>query len=130
MPSDTTTYLHLTVPYGSVQRLYEVGAVPKVVGPQTGLAAAVLAAGTSVVGVRFRPDAAAAVLGLPVSKLTRPFELVTCPGIHDVPRRPPIASPPGIGGRQMRHRTQRPKRASPAVKRGSVVPAVAMRDYT
>lgn len=69
VPCDATAYLHRTVPHGSIELVCSVGAVPNVVGPQTGPTAEVLAAGTSVVGVRFRPGAAAAVLGLPVSEL-------------------------------------------------------------
>jgi AraC-like DNA-binding protein len=46
-----------------------VSALPKIVGPQTGPTEEVLAPGTTIVGVRFRPGAAPAVLGMPASEL-------------------------------------------------------------
>jgi AraC-like DNA-binding protein len=62
-------YTHRTVPHGSIELSVEVGALPRVVGPQTGPVIETLAPGTTVVGVRFQPGAAPAVLGLPASEL-------------------------------------------------------------
>lgn len=62
-------HTHRTVPNGSAELVCEVGSVPRVVGPQTGPTAETLAPGSTVVGVRFRPGAAAAILGLPASEL-------------------------------------------------------------
>jgi hypothetical protein len=47
----------------------QAGQPLKVVGPQTGPRAELLPAGARVVGLRFRPGAAPAVLGLPASEL-------------------------------------------------------------
>jgi methylphosphotriester-DNA--protein-cysteine methyltransferase len=65
----SSAHLHRTVPHGSVELLCGVGGAPKVVGLQTRPTRQVLAPGTSVVGIRFRPGAAPAVLGLPASEL-------------------------------------------------------------
>ena len=46
-----------------------VGAAPRVVGPLTAPSVDVLAPGTTVVGLRFHPGAAPAVLGMPASEL-------------------------------------------------------------
>lgn len=46
-----------------------MGAAPRLVGPQRGPTEAVVRARTTVVGVRFRPAAAASVLGVPASAL-------------------------------------------------------------
>lgn len=62
-------YAHRTVPHGSIELVIEVGALPRVVGPQTGPVIETLAPGTTVVGVRFQPGAAPAVLGVPASEL-------------------------------------------------------------
>jgi AraC-like DNA-binding protein len=66
---DAAPYEHGTVPNGSADLVYELGSVPHVVGPQTGPIREVLAPGTTVVGVRFRPGAAPAVLGVPAAEL-------------------------------------------------------------
>src|SRR5215211_205374 len=66
---DAAPYAHHTVPNGAVELLCELGSVPQVVGPQTGPTAEILAPGTTVVGVRFHPGAAPAVLALPASEL-------------------------------------------------------------
>jgi AraC-like DNA-binding protein len=63
------TYLHRTAPDGSVELVCQAGQPLKVVGPQTGPRAELLPAGARVVGLRFRPGAAPAVLGLPASEL-------------------------------------------------------------
>jgi AraC-like DNA-binding protein len=61
-------YRHRTIPHGSIEIACEIGAVPQVVGPQTGPRVETLAPGTTVVGLRFRPGAAPAVLGMPASE--------------------------------------------------------------
>ncbi len=63
------TYTHRPVPNGSAELLCEVGAMPQVVGPQTGPLEHTLTPGTTVVGVRFNPGAAPSVLGLPASEV-------------------------------------------------------------
>lgn len=62
-------HTHQTVPNGSAELMCSVGSVPRVVGPQTGPTAETLMPGSRVVGVRLRPGAAAAILGLPASEL-------------------------------------------------------------
>ena len=66
---DADPYTHRTIPYGGVELVCGVGSVPRVVGPLTRPLVEVLAPGTTVVGVRFRPGAAPSVLGLPASEL-------------------------------------------------------------
>jgi AraC-like DNA-binding protein len=62
-------YTHRTVPNGGVEVLCKVGALPQIVGPQTRPTIEVLAPGTTVVGLRFRPGAAPSVLGMPATEL-------------------------------------------------------------
>lgn len=62
-------YTYRPVPNGSVELLCEVGAVPRVVGPQSGPLEHTLAPGTTVVGVRLNPGAAPSVLGVPASEV-------------------------------------------------------------
>src|SRR5215216_5148554 len=62
-------YAHRNVPSGGVELLCPVGAVPRVVGPLPRPVVAVLAPGTTVIGLRFHPGAAPSVLGLPASEL-------------------------------------------------------------
>jgi AraC-like DNA-binding protein len=62
-------YTHRNVPNGSVELLCRLGEAPKVIGPLTRPTVDVLPPGSTVVGVRFRPGTAAAVLGIPVSEL-------------------------------------------------------------
>jgi AraC-like DNA-binding protein len=62
-------YNHRTVPNGGVEISCAVGSVPRLAGPQTGPTMEVLAPGTTVVGVRFRPGAAPSVLGMPATEL-------------------------------------------------------------
>jgi AraC-like DNA-binding protein len=62
-------YTQRNIPNGGVELLCPVGSVPRVVGPLTRPLVEVLVPGTTVVGVRFRPGAAASVLGLPASEL-------------------------------------------------------------
>jgi AraC-like DNA-binding protein len=62
-------YAHRSVPNGSVEVLCQVGSVPRIVGPLTRPLVRLLAPGSTVVGLRFRPGAAASVLGVPPSEL-------------------------------------------------------------
>lgn len=66
---DAVPYRHRTVPNGSAELICELGAAPRLVGPQTGPTDELLAPGTTVVGVRFKPGAAPSVLGMPASEL-------------------------------------------------------------
>jgi AraC-like DNA-binding protein len=63
-------YVHRNIPTGSVEFVCEIGSVPRIIGPLTCPRVEVLAPGSTVVGVRFYPGAAAAVLGVPPSELT------------------------------------------------------------
>ena len=67
--ADAAPYTHRTVPNGSVELRCRIGSTPQVVGPLTRPLVEVLEPGTTVVGIRFRPGAAAAVFGLPASEL-------------------------------------------------------------
>jgi AraC-like DNA-binding protein len=68
--ADGGAYRHRTVPNGSVEISYALGDdAVRVSGPQRGPTVDVAAPGTTVVGVRFRPGAAPAVLGPPASEL-------------------------------------------------------------
>jgi AraC-like DNA-binding protein len=67
--AESAPYTHRTVPNGSAEVLCAIGSVPRVVGPQTGPTEEVMAPGSTVVGVRFRPGAAPSGLGLPASEL-------------------------------------------------------------
>jgi AraC-like DNA-binding protein len=67
--ADAPAYTHRTVPNGSVELSAEIGSAPVVTGPQSGPIVTTLAPGTDVVGVRFRPGAAAAILGVPAANL-------------------------------------------------------------
>jgi AraC-like DNA-binding protein len=63
-------YEHRTVPSGAVEISSALGTgVVRVAGPQRGPVVELLAPGTTVVGVRFRPGVAHAILGLPASEL-------------------------------------------------------------
>jgi AraC-like DNA-binding protein len=66
---DAEPYMHRNLPHGGVELVCPVGSVPRIVGPLTRPLVEVLAPGTTVVGVRFRPGAAPAVLDLPASEL-------------------------------------------------------------
>lgn len=67
-PTAAGHYAHHTVPNGATELLCVIGESPRVVGPQTTHAASLATAG-SVVGVRFWPGAAGALLGLPIDLL-------------------------------------------------------------
>jgi AraC-like DNA-binding protein len=67
--SDADPYTQRNIPNGGVELLCPVGSVPRVVGPLTRPVVEVLAPGTTVVGVRFRPGAAPSVVGVPGSEI-------------------------------------------------------------
>ncbi len=60
---DAAPYVHRNVPSGGVELVCRVGSVPYIVGPLTGPRVETLEPGSTVVGLRFRPGAAAALLG-------------------------------------------------------------------
>jgi AraC-like DNA-binding protein len=62
-------YTHRTIPNGAVEVLCELGSVPLLIGPRTAATEEVLAPGATVVGVRFRPGAAPAAIGIPASEI-------------------------------------------------------------
>lgn len=66
---DAAPYPHRNVPNGSVEVICPVGGVPRIVGPLTRPMVRLLAPGSTVVGLRFHPGAAAGVLGVPPSEL-------------------------------------------------------------
>jgi AraC-like DNA-binding protein len=63
-------FVHRRAPSGSAEIVCAIGSTPRVLGPQTGPLEDLLTAGSVLVGVRLRAEAAAAVLGLPASELT------------------------------------------------------------
>jgi AraC-like DNA-binding protein len=65
----STAFTHRKAPNGSVELVCAVGSMPRILGPQTGPIEETLAPGTTIVGVRLRPEAAASVLGLPSGAL-------------------------------------------------------------
>jgi AraC-like DNA-binding protein len=67
---DSSPYLHRSVPHGGVELVCRLGSVPQVVGPRTRARVELVAPGSTVVGLRFRPGAAVGVLGFPASELT------------------------------------------------------------
>ena len=62
-------YLQRNLPTGGIELHCPIGSLPRLVGPLTGPSVEVLAPGTTVIGVRFRPGVAAPMLGLPASEL-------------------------------------------------------------
>jgi len=62
-------YTHRTVPNAAAELACRIGGEPVITGPRTGHALELVAPGTTVVGVRFRPGAAPALLGVPASVL-------------------------------------------------------------
>ena len=72
---------------------------PRLVGPLTGPSVEVLAPGTTVIGVRFHPGAAAALLGLPACELvdlTVPLDDVVGPAAVALAERLYLAGAPGV----------------------------------
>jgi AraC-like DNA-binding protein len=67
--ANAPAYLHRNLPHGGTEVVCTIGAPTRVVGPLTGPHVEVLAPGTTVVGMRLRPGAAGALLGVPPSEL-------------------------------------------------------------
>jgi AraC-like DNA-binding protein len=68
--AEGAAYEHRTAPNGSVEISYALGSDRvEVSGPQRGPLAARVEPGTTVIGIRFRPGAAASILSLPASEL-------------------------------------------------------------
>jgi AraC-like DNA-binding protein len=67
--SQSTAFTHRKAPNGSVELVCAVGSKPRILGPHTGPIDETLVPGTTIVGIRLRPEAAACVLGLPTSTL-------------------------------------------------------------
>jgi AraC-like DNA-binding protein len=67
--TDAPPYAHLNVPNGCVELVCRIGATPQIVGPLTRGVIELLDPGSTVVGVRFRPGAAAALLGVSPSDM-------------------------------------------------------------
>jgi AraC-like DNA-binding protein len=67
--ADAPPYAHLNVPNGCVELVCRIGETPRIVGPLTRGAVELLDPGSTVVGVRFRPAAAASLLGVSPSEL-------------------------------------------------------------
>jgi AraC-like DNA-binding protein len=66
----SASFTHRKAPNGAVELVCTVGSMPRVLGPRTGPLEETLAPGTTIVGIRLRPEAASSVLGLPSSTLT------------------------------------------------------------
>jgi AraC-like DNA-binding protein len=66
---DAPPYVQRNIPCGGAELVCRVGGEPRVVGPLTAAVVEVLEPGTTVVGLRFAPGAAPAVLGIPASEL-------------------------------------------------------------
>jgi hypothetical protein len=65
----SAAFTHRKAPNGGVELVCAIGSGPRILGPQTGPVEETLAPGTTIVGVRLRPEAASSVLGLPASEL-------------------------------------------------------------
>jgi AraC-like DNA-binding protein len=65
---EAAPYVHREVPSGGVQVACRVGSMPYIAGPLTGPGVETLEPGSTVVGLRFRPGVAAALLGGPASE--------------------------------------------------------------
>lgn len=65
----SAAFTHRKAPHGSVELVCAVGSIPRLFGPQTGPVEETLAPGTTIVGVRLRPEAGSSVLGMPASGL-------------------------------------------------------------
>lgn len=66
---DAPAYPQRNLPHGGTEIVCAVGAAPRVAGPRTGPLVELLAPGTTIVGMRLRPGAAATLLGAPPSEL-------------------------------------------------------------
>lgn len=67
--ADATPYRHRSLPTGGIDLVWQLGRAPQIVGPSTGPLVQMLAPGTTVVGLRFRPGAAASILDRPAAEL-------------------------------------------------------------
>jgi hypothetical protein len=67
--ADAAPYVHRTIPHGSVEVSVEIGSRLQVIGLQTGPTVGTLAPGAAMVGVRFHPGVAPAVLRVPACEL-------------------------------------------------------------
>ena len=65
---DSAMFAHRRAPNGSMELVCTLGSMPRILGPQTGPREEILTGGTTVVGIRLQPAAAACVLGLPASE--------------------------------------------------------------
>lgn len=86
--ADAGAYRQRNLPTGGVEVVWPLGTAPRVVGPLTGPRVETVGPGTTIVGLRLRPGAAAAVLGGPLSELVD-----THVGWSDLARHP-IGGPP------------------------------------
>ena len=68
--ADAPAYRHREIPHGGVDLVCRIGAPPELVGTHTRGRLLTLPPGSTVVGLRFRPGAGAAALGVPASDLT------------------------------------------------------------
>lgn len=66
---DGAPLVHRDLPSGTVELRCRVGGLPELVGPLTRARVEILEPGTTVVGVRLRPGAAAGVLSWPLSEI-------------------------------------------------------------
>jgi AraC-like DNA-binding protein len=66
---DAGAYPQRNLPSGGVELVWPLGSAPRVVGPLTGPQVETITPGTTIVGLRFRPGAAAAALDTPPSEL-------------------------------------------------------------
>ncbi|MGH9210050.1 MAG: DUF6597 domain-containing transcriptional factor [Acidimicrobiales bacterium] len=92
-------YRQRNLPTGGVELHCPAGSLPRLVGPLTGPSVEPLAPGTTLVGVRFRPGVAAAVLGLPASELvdlTLGLDEVWGPAAVDLGERVAAAEAPEV----------------------------------
>jgi AraC-like DNA-binding protein len=71
---ESAPFVHRRAPNGSAEIVCALGSMPRILGPQTGPLVEQLAPGTTVVGVRLCPGAAASVLHLPACE-TADFDL-------------------------------------------------------
>ena len=66
---DAEPYVQRSIPHGGIELVCELGSAPRIVGPLTGPRVEVLAPGTELVGVRFRPGSAGSLCRMPASEL-------------------------------------------------------------
>jgi AraC-like DNA-binding protein len=66
---DAGPYRHRNIPHGGAEVVWRTGATPLIVGPRTRPAVEVLAAGTTVLGLRLLPGAVPTLFGVPAREL-------------------------------------------------------------